>query len=171
MLIASVLVGLLEIGVLVLLFYAGVEDRSQTAEIRRASQAVEAEIADLDREAANLAAELQQPANAEVLGRTAFLNTLLVRKGISWTRLFADLEQVTPYNVRLISIRPQVESESRVLLDMVLGGQTKEAVIDMLQRLEGAGAFGETFVHNWLPPTENEPLFRYRISVNYAQEL
>ena len=28
---------------------------------------------------------------------------LLYRKGISWTKIFADLEKVMPYNVRLIS--------------------------------------------------------------------
>jgi hypothetical protein len=31
--------------------------------------------------------------------------------------------------------------------------------------------FGATAVHSSLPPAQTEPLFRYRISVNYAQKL
>ena len=34
----------------------------------------------------------RQPANAEVLQRSQLLNTLIERKSISWTRIFADLE-------------------------------------------------------------------------------
>ena len=39
---------------------------------------------------------IQAPRTAEILDRTAFLNELLVRKGVSWTRTFLDLEQVLP---------------------------------------------------------------------------
>ena len=39
---------------------------------------------------------LRQPENAEVLERSLFLNALLYRKGISWTRIFADLEKSFP---------------------------------------------------------------------------
>ena len=37
---------------------------------------------------------LRQPQNAEVLDRSVFLNDLLMRKGVSWTRIFSDLENV-----------------------------------------------------------------------------
>jgi len=37
--------------------------------------------------------------------RSLFLNALIDRKAISWTKLFADLEKVVPYNVRLVSVR------------------------------------------------------------------
>ena len=47
-------------------------------------------------EQAQLDAVLRKPENAEVLERSVFLNALLVRKGISWTRIFADLEKVLP---------------------------------------------------------------------------
>ncbi len=41
-------------------------------------------------------------------------------RSISWTRIFADLESVMPYDVRLISVRlPAINSRNEVLLDMV----------------------------------------------------
>jgi len=37
----------------------------------------------------------------------AFLNGLITRKSISWSRIFSDLERVIPHNVRLLAVRPQ----------------------------------------------------------------
>ena len=48
-------------------------------------------------------------------GSSLLLNTLLERKSISWTSIFADLEAVMPYNVRLIQVRlPQINSRNQV---------------------------------------------------------
>ena len=62
-------------------------------------------------EQAELDAVLRKPENAEVLERSVFLNTLLLRKGISWTRILADLEKTMPHNVRIIQIHPSVDAE------------------------------------------------------------
>ena len=76
---------------------------------------------------AKLNATLSKPENAEVLERSLFLNSLIDRKAISWTKIFADLEKVMPYNVRLVSVRlPEVDSENRVLLDMVVGARKSQ---------------------------------------------
>ena len=67
---------------------------------------------------------MRRPENAEVLERSLFLNTLIDRKAISWTKIFEDLEKVMPYNVRLVSVRlPAVDSNNQVLLDMVVGAK------------------------------------------------
>jgi type IV pilus assembly protein PilN len=106
-----------------------------------------------------------------VLQRSLFLNSLLYAKGISWTRLFNDLEKVMPHNVRLISIRPQANSQNEVLLDMVVGAESAGPVIRMLTELENSPVFGATMVHNYFPPSQSEPLMRYRVSVSYVQKL
>ena len=115
---------------------------------------------------------LRQPANASILERSLLLNTLVERKSVSWTRIFADLEAVMPPNVRLIQVRlPQIDSRNQVLLDMVVGSQSPEPVITFLKQLQASPRFGPATVHNSAPPTDNEPLYRYRVSVNYAQKL
>jgi type IV pilus assembly protein PilN len=99
------------------------------------------------------------------------LNTLIARKGISWSRLFADLEQVLPYNARLIALRPQANARNEIQLEMTIGAQSMEPVIDLLKRMEASPVFSIPSVATMLPPSQSEPLYRYRVSVNYAQKL
>ena len=67
---------------------------------------------------------LRQAQNSEVLDRNIFLNTLISRKSVSWTQLFADLEKVMPGSVRLVSVRPQITPSNQVILDMTVGAMT-----------------------------------------------
>jgi len=137
------------------------------------------EIADLDkkltdttREQTKIDAQLRRPDNEAIFERNVMLNTLIDRKSISWTRIFADLEKVLPGNVRLIQVRlPQINNQNQVLLDMTLGAQDQLPLIDVMKRFEQSPLFGGTTVHTFQPPSQNEPLYRYRISVHYTQQL
>lgn len=136
-----------------------------------AIQQVRAKVQAATVEEARLQSELLRPGNEVVLDQSIFLNALLVRKGISWTLLFADLEEVLPYNVKLIQVRPRVSMESEVQLDMVVASGESEPVIEMLRNMERSELFSATAVAAALPPTENEPLYRYRVSVKYERAL
>jgi len=123
-------------------------------------------------EQAKLNALLRRPENAEVMERSLFLNSLIDRKAISWTKLFADLEKVVPYNVRLVSVRlPEVDTDNRVLLDMVVGAKERPELLELVQHLEAAPQFGETNVQSSTPPSQTDPLYRYHVVVSYAQKL
>lgn len=125
----------------------------------------------LNRDYGRLSAMLRQPANTAVFDRSIFLNQLLQRKGISWTRLFADLESVFPPTVRLVAVRPYLTADNEVQLDMIVGSATPEPVIDLIKKLESSHVFGATALLSSQPPSQNEPIYRYRLSVNYAQKL
>lgn len=142
--------------------------RSEAADTREALVAAQRQLSVITTEQARYDTELRQPANAQSIENSLFYNELLLRKGISWTGIFNDLEKVLPHNVRLVSVRPQVNGANRILLDMVVGAQTAEPVVDMVMRLEGSPRFGATTVSSWLPPSQSEPLFRYRVTANYA---
>jgi hypothetical protein len=147
-------------------------ERGQVKDTRVAVNSMDAQLRAISTEQARLDATLRQPANAEVLQRSVLLNTLVERKSVSWTKIFADLEGVMPNNVRLIQVRlPQIGSQNEVLLDMVVGAQSPEPVIDFLKRLQGSPLFGPATVFSSQPPSQNEPLYRYRVTVNYAQKL
>ncbi|MGC8793216.1 MAG: hypothetical protein ACP5U2_07465 [Bryobacteraceae bacterium] len=167
---AAMMAGLL-LAVLATLAYLGVQERARLSATREAVARLEDEARALTAEQARLEALLRRAENAEVLEHSLFYNSLLYRRGISWTRLFDDLEQVIPHNVRLISIRPQLGAENEVLLDMVVGAESSEPVVALLARLENSPRFGQTHVHNRIPPSQSEPLLRYRISVRYEQKL
>jgi Tfp pilus assembly protein PilN len=106
-----------------------------------------------------------------VLERSVFLNSLLFRKGISWTRIFADLEKTIPHNVKVLAIRPSVNFENQVTLDMTVGAESPEPVIALYRALEESPLFGSVLGHSSLPPTQSDPLYRYRMTVIYAQKL
>ncbi len=93
-----------------------------------------------------------------MLERSLFLNTLIERKAISWTKIFADLEKVMPYNVRLVSVRlPEVDSNNQVLLDMVVGAKDVPPILELLKRLEASPQFGPTSVQSSAPPSQTDP--------------
>jgi type IV pilus assembly protein PilN len=146
--------------------------RNQAAGDRAEVARLESELRKIQQEQVAVNATLRKPENAVVFERNVLLNNLIERKSISWTRIFSDLEKVMPGNVRLIAVRlPQINNQNRVLLDMTVGASEQGPVLDLLKRLESSPVFGATTVHTFQPPSQNEPLYRYRVSVSYAQKL
>lgn len=171
LLIASAATAALLIAVLALLLTIISRERDAASESRETIAKLEEQLRKGGAEQARLESVLRQPVNESALERGMFLNSLLQRKGISWTRLFADLAIVFPPDVRLVSVRPTVTDDNRIQLEMVLGSQQPQPVIELLQKLEGSTEFGSTQLLGWQPPSQNEPLYRYRVSVSYVQKL
>jgi type IV pilus assembly protein PilN len=171
MLAGSIAVSLILVGTLGVLISLIVADRALLAGVRSDVDGLNRQIRTATAEQGRLDAVLRKPENAEVLERSVFLNALLYRKGISWTRIFADLEKTVPWNVKVLAIRPSVNSQNQVLLDMTVGADSPEPVIQLYRALEESPLFGSVVEHSSLPPTQSDPLYRYRITVIYAQKL
>jgi len=149
-----------------------VSERSQAADIRILLDRLNRQTHTLAVEQQKLDATLGQPANAEVLERSLFLNVLIQHKAISWTKMFADLEKVLPGDVRLVTVRlPQVDSQSHVWLDMTVASKDIVPVWSLVQKLESSPQFSDAQVMTTLPPSQTEPFYRARVSVSYAQKL
>jgi len=164
---ASVLLTIL-LGVLV---YLAVIEKHETADTVALRDRLQLQVDRLDREQQAVNRTLQRPDTTEVLQHSVFINQLIRRKGVSWTKLFDDLETVLPPDVRVISIRPQIAGNGQVNLDMQVGSAKPESSLALIMKLEKSPLFGETQVLNVLPPSQTEPLVRYRINVTYAQKL
>lgn len=146
--------------------------RSSARDVRVSVEQADRRLRSINTEQARLEQILKQPENASVLERSLLLNSLVERKSISWTKIFADLESVTPDNIRLIQIRlPQITSQQEVLLDMTVGAQEPLPFTEFLTRLQASPLFGSVTVHSSAAPSQNQPLYQYRLSVNYAQKL
>ncbi|HLW75929.1 MAG TPA: hypothetical protein VKS01_03070 [Bryobacteraceae bacterium] len=159
-------------GLLGLMIFLIHGERMSAKEARDSVARLSAEHNSIVAEQVRIDAFLRQPPNAEVLQRNLLLNTLIERKAISWTRIYADLESVLPYNVRLVSVRlPQITSKNEVVLDLVVGSKDPVAVIAFMHRLEESPKFGTIYGSSFQPPAQNEPLSRYNITVPYAQKL
>jgi type IV pilus assembly protein PilN len=171
MVVASLAVCALLVGTLGILISLARADNRQLADVRTEVSRLEAQIRKVTAEQTRLDAVLRKPENAEVLEQSVFINSLLIRKGISWTRILADMEKVLPFNVRIIQIHPTLNASNQVMLDMTVGSENQAAVIQFLQTLEQSPMFGSVLDHSVLPPTQAEPIYRYHVSVVYAQKL
>jgi type IV pilus assembly protein PilN len=170
-LIGSAIAGALLFALLCLLVTLNVTDGRRLASTRAEIQRLDARLRAMAAEQSKLDVVLRRPENAQVLDRSIFLNSLIYRKGISWTRLVADLEQILPHNVRVISIHPSVNAQNQIVLEMNVGSEQTEPLLQLLIKLENSQSFGHTSVSSILPPSQSEPLYRYRVNVNYAQKL
>jgi hypothetical protein len=171
MLVASAAVSLLLLGSLGALIALASTDNAQMADVRKDVTKFHAQIAAAARQQAEFDAVLRKPQNAEVLERSVFLNMLLSRKGISWTRILADLEKTMPAAVKVLNIQPYVTGRNQVTLNLQVGSESEGPVIQFYKALEGSALFGGISQSVYNPPSQAEPLFRYRFTVNYAQKL
>lgn len=152
-------------------------ERKQAAGLRQTIETERAQLLRLQRQGAQFSAVLARPENSDVFARSIFLNELIARRAISWTVVFRDLEKTLPPNMRLIGIRlPQmagtdVNGTDRVRLDMILGSDQPQTLIELLKRLAGSDLFGSAQVIGQQPPTQNDPQHKYSVSVTYAQKL
>jgi hypothetical protein len=151
--------------------------RSQASDLRRKIAGEEKQLADLRLEQNRYSTILTKPENASTFAYSVFMNQIISRRAVSWTRVFQDLGTVLPKNVRLMAIRlPQVDAEgeggtNRVQLDMFVGTTQPEAIIGVLKNFEKSTLFGAAQLVNQNPPSQNDPLYKYRITVPYDQKL
>jgi type IV pilus assembly protein PilN len=66
---------------------------------------------------------------------------------------------------------PQITSRNEVVLDVQVGSKDPVPFIGFLSRLNKSPLFGPVDLKSTQPPSQNEPLYRYRFTVNYAQKL
>jgi Tfp pilus assembly protein PilN len=171
MLIGSALLGIILLGTLGFLVSVIVSDNRLSKDAHTALNTVNRQIVNLQREQTKLDASLKQPGNEIVLDRSVLINQLIERKAISWTRIFADLEKVLPPNVRVLAVRPALNAKGQVFLDLTVAADAPEPIISFIIQLEGSDLFGSTAVSNTVPPTQTDPFYRSRLSVNYGQKL
>jgi Tfp pilus assembly protein PilN len=154
-----------------------VHQRAEASGLRQQIGVQEAALQRLQREQGQFSSVLNKPENADIFAKSVFLNELIARRGLSWTRVFKDMETVMPPNMQLLGIRlPQVGADAsdginRVQLDMFVGATQPGAVINLLGNLVKSNMFGAASLMNQSPPTQNDPLYKYRVTVAYAQSL
>ena len=171
MFLASAAVAILLIASLAALVTLANADNAQLADLRKEVGQLRSQIAAATKQQAEFEAVVRKPENAQVLETSVFLNTLLSRKGISWTRIFADLEKTMPPNVKVLNIQPYVTGRNQVVLSLQVGSDKPEPVIQFYKALESSDLFGGVTQNIYQPPSQAEPLYRYRFTVNYAQKL
>lgn len=171
MLIGSGFLAIIMVASLIMLVQLARIDRKNKIESLKQLAVAQRQLAIVQKDENAVELELRKPQNKEVLEYSILLNDILRRKGISWTRIFADLEKVVPYNVRVLQIRPQLDNRDRVYLQMIVGADQTAQLNSFLEKLESSDVFGAPTVPAKIPPSQTDPLYRYQVSVLYGQKL
>jgi len=103
--------------------------------------ALQQQIEEREKERSQAQAFLDMATNRSTRDQSQFLNSLIRRKAFSWTRVFEDLEQVMPSNLHVTSLQPEYNEQSVMQLDMKVTGDTRNAVVDLIHRMEGSKHF------------------------------
>jgi len=96
----------------------------------------------MGKEQEKLLQSLQTPETSDFLDRVEYVNQLITRRTFSWTRLLNDLEQLTPSNIQLASVKPQVRATDLVI-EIVVKGRATQEMIQFVSNLENSGKFAE----------------------------
>lgn len=84
---------------------------------------------------------LNRPENRGTRDHSQFLNDAILRKSFSWTAVLADLERLMPPRVHVVSITPELDKEHRLVVKMVVNGETREGTVDVVKQLERSKHF------------------------------
>ena len=93
-------------------------------------------------------------------------NTLIDRRGFSWTEFFNRIESTLPPDVMLTSVRPEIEPGEMAVSMGVLGRRVEE-IETFIEQLEATGAFAELLALQEEPT--NEGLYRAALRGRYLQ--
>jgi type IV pilus assembly protein PilN len=139
----------------VLLLGLTVSDWRKAGKDRQDIAYLQGEIAERDNERAKAQAYLDLAANRSTRDQSQFVNGLIQRKSFSWTRVFEDLEQVMPSNLHVVSLRPELNDQNQMELEMRVAGDTRSAAIELVHRMEGSKHFQGTQLESESQAGEN----------------
>jgi Tfp pilus assembly protein PilN len=113
--------------------------RAQEEESRVVAEALGKNVAELE-------TRLDRPESTAKLNEIGFLNHLILRKNLSWTKLFGILEEMVPTNVHLTNLTPDVGENGGVTLRLGVRARSIADVTEFIERLEKSKLFEEVRV-------------------------
>lgn len=142
---ASVL-GIAALVAMALLFLHAVNARRSNREMRAQIDSLHSQIRVSLRQQEALRNEFKSPQAVEALKRAAFLNGLIQARTFPWTKMFADLEQILPPGVRVISISPQMDKDGHVRVGLLVGAVNDEQELKFLNSMDSSPVFSDVHV-------------------------
>src|SRR6266568_8436983 len=109
--------------------------------IRTAEVETRIESESLGKRVAEVESRLDRPEATAKLNEIGFLNHLIAQKNLSWTRLFADLEEMVPNNVHLVGLRPDIGANGVIKLQIDLEARSIADASEFIHRLEMSPVF------------------------------
>jgi len=127
----------------------------------------QARLAVLSKEAAEAQQILARPENRGTRDQSQFLNSAILRKSFSWTRLMEDMEKVMPSGLRVVSIAPIVDQRNRFTLKVSVEGETRDSAVQLLRNMEKSEHFRSPKLISEAHDTKGEARVRSEITASY----
>jgi Tfp pilus assembly protein PilN len=102
---------------------------------------LQAEIADLQKKRAAAEAISNLPENHDINEQKNYWNRQINRRQLSWTQLFNDLQRIMPARAYLSSVHPEVTTDNRLKLTLIVMGDTHENGLELQKKMEKSERF------------------------------
>jgi Tfp pilus assembly protein PilN len=102
---------------------------------------------------------------AAISGEAHEANFIIGQRLFSWTELLNRLETTLPEEVRITAMRPRVESDGSITIQMNITGRRFEEINRFLENLEATGAFADMLPRDEI--TNEEGLHQATIEGHY----
>ncbi|MGB6483929.1 MAG: hypothetical protein WBE86_10635 [Candidatus Acidiferrales bacterium] len=139
-------VGIIAIAAMVFLSIHAIHARQTNREMRVNIDQLREQIRISLRQQESLRNAFKSPQAVEALKRSQFLNGLIEARTFPWTKMFADLEQILPPGVRVISISPQMDGEGNVRVVFSVGAMNDEQEHKFLDLLDSSPVFSDVHI-------------------------
>ena len=114
--------------------------------IRTEEQDTRVDAEALGKRVAELESRLDRPESTAKLNEIGFLNRLIQRKNLSWTRFFANLEDMVPDNVHFTTLTPDFAVNGPITFHIGVRAKSIADVKEFLERLEKSPVFENIIV-------------------------
>jgi Tfp pilus assembly protein PilN len=83
-----------------------------------------------------------------ISGEAREANAIIGQRLFSWTELLNRLETTLPEDVRILSMRPRVEPDGSITIQMIVTGRRFVDIDTFLKNLETTGAFADMLIRD-----------------------
>jgi Tfp pilus assembly protein PilN len=116
---------------------------NSNTELAMRASADEARAADIRTQAQKLRASVNIAEIDAVSVDARLANDLIDRRTFSWTELFNRFERTLPDEVRITAVRPTVDRQHRIVLNVNVVARSVDDVNRFMENLDATGAFPE----------------------------
>jgi hypothetical protein len=103
-----------------------------------------------------------------ISGEAREANAIIGQRLFSWTGLLNRLETTLPEDVRIMSMRPRIEPDGGITIQMIVTGRRFVDIDTFLKRLEGDGAFADMLPRDQI--TNEDGLLQATVEGKYLAE-
>jgi len=115
---------------------------SQSGHLRARIGEQQSKLSQLQGQGLQIQQRIDRIKTPQFVKQTEFFNNAIKRRVFSWTKLFDQIEQALPDNVRMISIFPSIKGDD-ILISMEVAGKSLNDIVQWVRILENSAIYSD----------------------------